>query len=298
LKIPPFDPGWLAALRARAAQPPTQPRVPLRALGHDIGSVLADFPGIFGSLPLPVLHEMLLKKEHSETSATPVWHLQGDVTASLNAIAEAMRDARLGHVAHYWRGEQLAVLGPAGQHLGSVERGAVRPLGIATRAVHLVGFARAGDPGGQSGVWVQQRSFSKANDPGQWDTLMGGMVAASDTLAQALRRETLEEAGLDADALQGLAHGGRVRICRPTDGDVAHSATPGVPVPGLGYMVEEIDWFSATVPEGLLPVNQDGEVERFELLQPDELVARLQRDEFTLEASMILVAALGTGSPA
>jgi len=28
-------------------------------------------------------------------------------------------------------------------------------------------------------IWVQQRALDKANDPGLWDTLMGGMVSAA-----------------------------------------------------------------------------------------------------------------------
>jgi hypothetical protein len=62
----------------------------------------------------------------------------------------------------------------------------VRPLGIATRAVHLVGVCADGS------IWVQQRSEDKANNPGMWDTLMGGMVSAADGLAEALARETWE----------------------------------------------------------------------------------------------------------
>jgi hypothetical protein len=40
------------------------------------------------------------------------------------------------------------------------------------------------------------------------------------------------------------------------------------------------------------PVNQDREVERFELLEPGELRARLERDEFTTEAALILTQCL------
>jgi len=50
----------------------------------------------------------------------------------------------------------------------------VRTLGIATQAVHLVGTT----PGGS--VWVQQRAFDKAVDPGLWDTLMAPDVLARD----------------------------------------------------------------------------------------------------------------------
>jgi hypothetical protein len=73
---------------------------------------------------------------------------------------------------------------------------------------------------------------------------------------------------------------GRVNLQRPADDT------------GVGFVVEDIDWFSCTVPEGVVPVNQDGEVAQFQLLERAELIVRLQRDEFTLEAALILVAAL------
>ena len=62
---------------------------------------------------------------------------------------------------------------------------------------------------------------------------------------------------------------------------------------GMGYMVEETDWFECIVPEGIVPVNQDGEVAQFLLLEPDELATRLHRDEFTLETALVLQATLG-----
>lgn len=158
-----------------------------------------------------------------------------------------------------------------GEVIATVERGAVRVLGIATRAVHLVGLA----PDGR--MWVQLRSRTKPNNPGMWDTLMGGMVSAADTLDEALARETWEEAGLHVSDLAQVAHGGHVLFGRP-------SREGG----GIGYMVERIDWFRATVPEGMEPANQDGEVERFELLAPDEVLQRVARGEFTQEAGLVI----------
>jgi hypothetical protein len=58
-------------------------------------------------------------------------------------------------------------------------------------------------------------------------------------------------------------------------------------------MVERIDWFHATVPDGMVPQNQDGEVERFELLAPEALLERLAHGAFTPEATLVLAAALG-----
>ncbi len=249
------------------------PRVPLWAAGHAIGSVLPSLCGALG------------RRVRPSGSADGAWQVNGPLTPTLNDIARLMRDQRIGHVAHYWRGEQLGVYNGSGECLGSIERGAVRPLGIATRAVHLVGRTANGS------MWVQQRALDKANDPGQWDTLMGGMVPASDSLQTALTRETQEEAGLDVAQLREVTQRGRVSISRPTDGDAPGGSTVS-PASGIGYMVEVIDWFDCVVPDGLMPVNQDGEVAQFQLLRAPELVERLQGNAFTLEASLILVAAL------
>jgi 8-oxo-dGTP pyrophosphatase MutT (NUDIX family) len=182
----------------------------------------------------------------------------------------------VGRVRQHWRDEQLAVCDAQGQRIASVERGVVRPLGIATRAVHLVGCSSDGR------FWVQQRSLDKANDPGLWDTLMGGMVSARDSLQSALARETWEEAGLRMDTLTELRLGGEVVLRKPSsDGADA------------GYVSERVDWYRCTLPAGVQPLNQDGEVAQFALLEVPDLIERLQRDEFTTEAALILLCALG-----
>ena len=146
----------------------------------------------------------------------------------------------------------LAVVGADGSALAVVERAVVRVLGITTWAVHLVGFA----PDGR--VWVQQRAFDKATDPGRWDTLMGGQVGAGESVAATLERETQEETGLAIAALADVRHADLITVRRPV---------------AEGYVVEHIEVFEATVPATLVPRNQDGEVERFECLS----VAALRR---------------------
>jgi 8-oxo-dGTP pyrophosphatase MutT (NUDIX family) len=261
---PQFAAGWLAALHAGADQPPRRERVPLWAGDARIGSVEPDF---LRPVPLPCgLAGQTVR------GGAPGWEVGGeDLTASLHELAVALRAAGLAHV---WRDEQLAVTDEQGRRLGTVERAVVRPLGITTFAVHLVGMS----PDGRH--WVQQRSMTKANDPGQWDTLMGGMIPASDTLAQALERETWEEAGLRLEQLAGLCRSGRISVRRPSGEQ------------GAGYVVEHIDWYRCVVPQGVVPVNQDGEVSQFKLMDAHELLSRLQRDEFTIEAALILAETL------
>jgi 8-oxo-dGTP pyrophosphatase MutT (NUDIX family) len=260
---PELPAGWLARLHARTSRPPRRPRLPLRWRGITIGSVDPGLPGALAEgapgAPMPW---------HARPDAIELH--EGELTPTLALLADGLRQAGL---VHAWRDEQLAVRDPQGAVLGSVERGVVRPLGIATHAVHLVGCA----PDGRH--WVQLRSLTKANDPGLWDTLMGGMVPACDSLQDALARETWEEAGLRLPQLHGLRHGGQVATCGPS------SET------GWGYVVESIDWYRCVVPEAIAPANQDGEVDRFELLEPAQLHARLVADAFTTEAALVYAAA-------
>lgn len=264
----PQPPAWLAAARTAMQSPPRKARLPLWVNGQAVGSLVEHFlieTGIAGRLG----GDALLSKR--ERSGTAVWLLESptqDATTLMGRLADALRDAgRSGP----WRNEQLAVQAVDGSRIGTVERGAVRVLGIATLAVHLVGMA----PDGR--LWVQQRAANKANYPLHWDTLMGGMVSAQDSLEQALARETWEEAGLQIADLQGLRHGGVLRFRQP-DSDGGDD---------LGYMYEDIHWYAATVPEGMAPRNQDGEVAQFALWQADEVQQQLAQARFTPEAALV-----------
>jgi 8-oxo-dGTP pyrophosphatase MutT (NUDIX family) len=253
---------WVAALHAGCTRAPLKARVPLWAGPWRIGSVEPEFL-LRAALPASLAGEVRRGGEAG-------WQIDGELTASLHELAIALRDAGL---AHAWRDEQLAVTNEHGTRVATVERAVVRPLGITTFAVHLAGFA----PDGRH--WIQQRSLTKANDPGFWDTMMGGMIPACDSLEQALRRETWEEAGLRLEQLAQLRHGGRFTMRRPSR-DVC-----------AGYVVEHVDWYRCLVPDGTQPVNQDGEVAQFKLMDAAEVAQRLELDQFTSEAAMTLLSA-------
>lgn len=265
-----LDSLWLARLKARANQPPAHDRVPLYVGAFQVGSVEPDFlDQVLSNATRPCPMEWRRENRHGGVC----WRLIGEPTEAMAVLANALRASGLAGV---WRNEQLGVVDLHGQRVGSIERAAVRLLGITTHAAHLVGEA----PDGR--IWVQQRALDKANDPGLWDTLVGGMVASAESMATALRRETWEEAGLHLHELDAVAHRGRLTVSRPSA--EGH---------GAGYLHEHVDWFSATVPDGLTPVNQDGEVAQFVLLSQDELMVWLAQDKFTVEAALVLVAALG-----
>ena len=252
---------WLARARAAADRPPVRPRDPLHLVVDGravrVGSIERELVDRMAAAALPIRRD------------SAGWLVDGPSAPSLATIAAWLRDAGL---AGRWRDELLAVVDEAERPLAEVERSVVRALGLTTFAVHLVGASHDGQR-----TWVQQRAFDKATDPGLWDTLMGGQIAAGETVETALERETWEEAGLEVATLLDLRRGDRLTIRRPV---------------AEGYMVEHIDVFSARLPDSIEPTNRDGEVERFECLDDASLRDRLGAGGFTLEASLILAADL------
>lgn len=258
-----LHPEWLRGLHDRADRPPAAPRVDLRLhrVGPRIGSIEAS--------ALPAMFAAALPLVSDGTGAA----LDGPPDAALATVARWLHDHGL---AGGWRDELLAVPDENDVPVAAVERAAVRPLGITTRAVHLVGRTADGR------IWLQQRAADKATDPNLWDTLMGGLIAAGESVAQALERETWEEAGLRLAELHALKAPGRVVVRRPV---------------AEGYMVEHIEVYDALVPDARVPENQDGEVQRFECVSRAALVERIEADRFTLEAALVLALWLEGSEP-
>lgn len=252
---------WLDELRRRASQPPLQPREPLRLGRAEIGSIEPAIGERMAADGLPLRHE------------AGAWQVTSQDDEALAVLAEWLRAQGL---AGRWRDELLPVTDAQGTPHGAIERAAVRPLGITTHAVHLVGRHADGR------FWVQQRAFDKATDPGMWDTLVGGLMSADESVRETLERETWEEAGLRLEELDALQPLGHLQIRRPVT---------------EGYMVERAVLFQAVLPRSLAPQNQDGEVVGFACVTADELREGLAAGRYTLEAALIHAHALGVDGP-
>jgi len=262
-----MDAAALAPLRARVAAlasvAPAAPCPPLRIGGQDCGR-MQDFA---------VRHFL----------ATPGWGLRevdGAFVPETDADGRAARDACLRRAAHSllaaglsgpWRDEELDVRAPLeGGVLAVVDRSAVRALGITTHSVHVNGYA----PDGR--IVVARRAATKRVDPGLWDTLAGGIVAAGEDAVTALAREAWEEAGL---RVEGTAprRVGRVHVQRP--------------IPE-GHLYEWVDIWDLVVPDPSVLANRDGEVDAIELRTVDEALAGIAAGEFTVEASLAILDSL------
>lgn len=184
---------------------------------------------------------------------------------TLAQVADTLREAGC---LRGWRNELMDVL-TADECLGAIERAAMRPLGLLTRAVHL----NAWTPDGR--IWVARRALSKSTDPGMWDTLVGGLVSAQEGLELALVRECAEEAGLTPASLA-------TRTPLRTILRMHHRLPEG-------YQVEDLLTSTCVLPADTRPENQDGEVIEITHITVAEALTRITEGEFTIEAALVML---------
>jgi 8-oxo-dGTP pyrophosphatase MutT (NUDIX family) len=190
------------------------------------------------------------------------------LNALLASVALALKEAGC---ARGWRNELLDVVGE-GARLGEIERAAVRPMGLLTRAVHLNAWTRDGR------LYVARRSATKNTDPDMLDTLVGGLAGAGEDMSTALVRESYEEAGLvEADIAQRDPDRAILRM---------HRRLPE------GYQVEDVLVSECVLADTVVPRNIDGEVSEILAVTPEDLWRLLAEEQFTLEASLVILHSL------
>lgn len=175
-----------------------------------------------------------------------------------------------------WRNEQIDVIGE-GQLLATIERAATRALGLLTQAVHLNAWSTDGR------MWVARRSDSKQNNPGMWDTLVGGLVSASESPETSLLRESHEEAGLSPEDLKNM-------------GPLTLSVRMHRHLPE-GYQVEDLYVCNCILADNVKPKNLDGEVSEIQLVSIENIIEMLEQDLFTYEAELSILDGLKQFSP-
>ena len=167
-----------------------------------------------------------------------------------------------------WRDEAMALQQPDGVFL-VIERAAFRVLGLCTPSVHMNGWVATPDG---AALWVAQRSPHKFVDPGKLDNLVGGGLAAGESLAEGLAREAWEEAGLHFRHVP--APRGWLRIHRRIQ---------------EGVQEERIAVHDCWLPLHFNATNQDGEVADARLLPIAPALEMLLDRHFTWDAGLVVL---------
>lgn len=202
-----------------------------------------------------------------------------DEPARSEAIASVAATLQREGALSPWRDERYDVA-PA---LGAapwfrLERAAARYFGVHTWAAHINGLTfRAGEVL----MWIARRSLGKAIDPGKLDNLVGGGIAGGLSVAETLIKEAWEEAGIP----QSLARDAQPR-------DEVHIRREQ----GDGLQWETIVTHDLELPTDFSPVNQDGEVAEFRLVDLNQVAQLLTcasgDNEMTIDAALVALAYL------
>jgi 8-oxo-dGTP pyrophosphatase MutT (NUDIX family) len=207
-----------------------------------------------------------------DASGSPQVHLTAPADERDAALAALNAALRRDGLILAWRDEPFALFAPGdGRVLATLERAAARFWGTLTLGAHANGWV-AGPHGRPSHLWIARRSRTKATDPGLLDNLIGGGVPHGQTPLQAVVREGWEEAGLTPAQMQGLLPGSVIEL----DRDVRE-----------GRQFERLHSYDLELPAGLVPTNQDGEVESLACLTLAEAAEAALGGQMTVDAALV-----------
>ena len=195
----------------------------------------------------------------------------GFAERSATLAAAALRWREAGWL-NGWRDEKFTAFFNDASAAFEMERAAFRPLGLTSRAVHLNGLMRM--PDGEVRMWVGRRSPFKDVAPNRLDNLMGGGIAAGETIQIALEREGWEEAGIPPTRLELLPQTALLLAERP--------------VP-RGLHREWLYVFDLWLSAGEIPQNQDGEVAEHVLMTLAEVEQHLVNGQFMSDAALTAI---------
>jgi 8-oxo-dGTP pyrophosphatase MutT (NUDIX family) len=249
---------WPAPIAARAHD--AAARVPFVVNGAVVGSV--------AQVHLPALRrwDTLLRIDAAGVA------LQGDAHALADGLARINHALRDQGLILAWRDEVFPLLDPVTlSRLAPMERAAARFWGTLTLGAHANGYVGDGN-GRPTHLWIAQRAFDKATDPGKFDNLIGGGVPEGQTPLQALQREGWEEAGLTPAQLRDVAPGSVLRLQRDIPEGLQH---------------EWLFGYDLRLPAGVVPRNQDGEVAGFTCLPLPEALQLAAGDAMTVDAALV-----------
>jgi 8-oxo-dGTP pyrophosphatase MutT (NUDIX family) len=192
------------------------------------------------------------------------------VSAHLARIVAALDEARLMASP---RGEMTPVLRKWGAGAcAEIDRAGLPALGLPAFGIHVNGFVRT-DAGLH--LWVGHRAKDRQVAPGKLDHLVAGGITMGYSADETVIKEAEEEAGLIADIASKARPVGQVtyRLSMPE-----------------GMRNDTLFIYDLELPQGVVPVGNDGEVERFELMPIARVIEILREtDDFKFNVNLVLI---------
>ncbi|XP_017780484.1 PREDICTED: nudix hydrolase 24, chloroplastic [Nicrophorus vespilloides] len=144
-----------------------------------------------------------------------------------------------------------------------MDRSATCLFGIRNYGVDINGYVKHPNLG--LCIWMQQRSATKQTWPGKWDNIISGGLSVGHGILETAHKEAMEEASVPPELMKNLISAGCVSFYFESER-------------GLFPNTEFV--YDLELPLDFVPQNQDGEVEKFELLPVTQCVERLFSPDF------------------
>jgi 8-oxo-dGTP pyrophosphatase MutT (NUDIX family) len=242
------------------------PRVPLLVEGVRVGSVAAAHLPRLAAWSQWIAVAEAAPAPHPQVQLVAPRAARDEALASMNA---ALRDEGL---IRAWRDEPFSLFNPQdGRVLATLERASARFWGTLTLGAHANGFV-ADAAGRPTHLWIARRAWNKATDPGCLDNLIGGGVPHGQTPLETVVREGWEEAGLQPAQMQRLTAGRVIEL----DRDVPE-----------GRQFERLHVYDLELDPGVVPANQDGEVDSIARLEVAEAAELALSGQMTVDAALV-----------
>jgi len=189
------------------------------------------------------------------------------------AIGDVARDLYEAGVFAGWRNEWFPVLTRFGASpLMRLERAAVPLFGVHGYGVHMNGFVR---DGGRLKLWIGKRADDRPIEPGKLDHLVAGGIPLGMGVKQCLAKECEEEASIPATLAARAGPVGAIRYCMEHQGWLRNDT----------MFVYDLE-----LPADFKPVNNDGEIASFRLMELDEVAEILSAGEdFKFNVALVLI---------
>ncbi len=193
--------------------------------------------------------------------------------ARSGAIDKPLRELAESGVIDAWREEPYPVMANWGEPpLLQMERAACPHFGIRAWGVHMNGFVRQSDG---LHMWVATRAKDKPTYPGMLDNTVAGGQPIGITPFDNLIKECAEEAGIEERLSRTAWPVGVISYCHQTS---------------AGVKPDQMFCYDLEMPADFTPVNQDGEIERFELWPVEDVAARVRSSfDFKFNCNLAII---------
>ncbi|KAL3318440.1 hypothetical protein Ciccas_002911 [Cichlidogyrus casuarinus] len=200
-----------------------------------------------------------------------------DFDSRTKAVKEVVEHLRVNEdlpALRSWRDEQFGVyLQNRSTVLFKMERAASTMLGIVRYGVHVNGYCFS--PQNELLIWVALRSSEKSTYPGMYDNIVAGGLTYGLSVRECVEKECVEEASVREDLLRdNLKPVGLVSCINEDDRGIS----------------PQVDFcYDLLLPFGYQPINKDGEVQEFILVDNRSVLALITSEKFKPNSALVIL---------